>query len=43
MSKSNKQRKIQNKFKQKIKEAKKYQKQHPNTEWKNCIKAVWKK
>jgi hypothetical protein len=40
---SKKVRKIRNEFKKKIKEAKKYKREHPNTEWKNCVKHVWKK
>lgn len=41
--KTKKSKKHQNKFKAKVKEAKKYQKEHPNESWVDCIKHVWKK
>lgn len=39
--KSSAQVKAQNKFKKKIKEAKKIQKQHPEMSWKACLKKAW--
>lgn len=39
---SKKQLAVQNKMKQKVKEAKAIQKDNPNMKWTSCIKKAWK-